>query len=98
MQKEVFFSPNNNLLFISFAIKVPRYIPEQCSILSFNILLHISVAIYNKISIKVFISLCSVKKKNTKQIESMVPYDSFSQLFCLTRKMNRCCSSKSECK
>lgn len=43
--------------FICFGVKVSRYIPEQCSILSFNILLHVAVAIYNMISIKVFISL-----------------------------------------
>lgn len=43
--------------FICFAVKVLRYIPEQCSLLSFNILLHVAVAIYNMISIKIFISL-----------------------------------------
>jgi len=66
MQKEVFFHLTATLIFISFAMKVPRYFPEQCSILSFNILLRISIADYNMFSIKVFISLWSVKKEECK--------------------------------
>lgn len=82
-RKRYFFHLTTTLLFIFFAVKVPKYIPEQCSILSFNILLHISVANDNMISIKVFISLWSVKK-NARHTESVVPYDFFSPLFCLS--------------